>query len=194
MKLKVRTPEEADQLSIIDFQEAIGCRFVVVQFAQTHDPVMTDRLKRRFLAELLGQKPTEIQWQKTENGKPYLENSKVHFSITHSDAYWAFAYSEDDEIGIDLEAWSDRDRLSKVALRVFQPHENESWSSLPSTEDQIRRMLTLWTRKEAYIKAKGSLLFREISQFDATQDSDAVKLWSQSEDGSFVMSCARLKS
>lgn len=190
---QVHTPEEAERLSVGDFSEAAGCRFLIVAFPETYDGSFALHLRKRFLGELLSLDPEKVGWRKNENGKPFIEGSPVHFSVSHSGSYWAFASSLTGPVGIDIEVWRDRDRLSRIARRVFLEEENLSWSALPTKEEQIRRILTLWTRKEAYIKAKGSVLFRELSKFDARDGSDATELWTCAETGKFVLSLARLK-
>lgn len=192
-EVRIHTPETAAQLSVQDFSERIGCHFVIVRFPEAYDPEEALGLRKKYLGELLGIEPSQVGWLKNENGKPYLEKSEIRFSVSHSGSYWMFAYSLSHDIGVDLEIWRDWSRLSKIARRVFRDEENQSWMELSDPREQIAQILMLWTRKEAYIKAKGSQLFREISKFDAIQSSSDVELWTETHDESFVVSWARLK-
>ncbi|HRO66000.1 MAG TPA: 4'-phosphopantetheinyl transferase superfamily protein [Pseudobdellovibrionaceae bacterium] len=193
-EIRIHNPEEAAQLAVLDFSERIGCHFVIVRFPQAYEAETALGLRKRYLGELLGIDPAQVAWLKNENGKPYLEKSEIRFSVSHSGPYWAFAYSNTGNIGIDLEVWRDWSRLSRIARRVFRDDENQSWMELSDPKEQVGQILTLWTRKEAYIKAKGSQLFRELSKFDAIPSSSPeIDLWTETQDESFVISWARLK-
>jgi len=56
----------------------------------------------------------------SEHGKPYLENSKLFFNVSHSGIYVAAAVSED-HVGIDIEKLR-RNKL-QVARRFFSEEE-----------------------------------------------------------------------
>lgn len=80
------------------------------------------------------------------------------------------------EVGVDVEAWKRADEIVTVEYKVFSAPELAQLDALPETE-KPDRYLSLWTLKEAYIKARGmglALPLREISfLFD---DAGAVRL------------------
>ena len=80
------------------------------------------------------------------------------------------------EVGVDVEARQRADEIAEVEYKVFSAAELAQLDALPGTE-QPDRYLSLWTLKEAYIKARGmgmALPLREISfLFD---DAGAVRL------------------
>lgn len=69
------------------------------------------------------------------------------------------------EVGVDVEAQQRAEEIAEVEYKVFSPAELAQLDALPATE-QPDRYLSLWTLKEAYIKARGmgmALPLREIS-------------------------------
>ena len=69
------------------------------------------------------------------------------------------------EVGVDLESFSRAEEIVPLASRVFSKAERAQLEALPARE-RADRALTLWTMKEAYIKARGmglSLPLQEIS-------------------------------
>ena len=69
------------------------------------------------------------------------------------------------EVGVDVEARQRAEEIAEVEYKVFSPAELAQLDALPGSE-QPDRYLSLWTLKEAYIKARGmgmALPLREIS-------------------------------
>ena len=86
----------------------------------------------------------------TPRGKPYFENSPVHFSISHSDSA-AFCVLSDCPVGIDAEHI---DRPIKLALadKILSPAERQYFDA---AQDQRLTLLKFWVLKEALAKATG---------------------------------------
>lgn len=82
---------------------------------------------------------------RTEKGKPYLEDNKVYFSISHTKGIAAVAFSEH-PIGIDIEYTR---KYSAVAERMFDDIERKY--ALQSDLNFTK----IWTLKEAAVKATG---------------------------------------
>lgn len=88
------------------------------------------------------------EFKYSDNGKPYLKNG-AHFNISHSGKYVIAAFG-DDEIGIDIEII---DEIDTYALsQYFHQDEKEYVSSSINEKEAFFR---IWTRKEAYLKARG---------------------------------------
>ena len=69
------------------------------------------------------------------------------------------------EVGVDVEAFSRAEEILPLAPKVFSLAEQAQLNALPAAE-RPHRALSLWTLKEAYIKARGmglSLPLRGIS-------------------------------
>ena len=105
------------------------------------------------LSDLLKDEYNNINYIINEYGKPYIENKKIFFSISHSYDYVIAAIS-DKEIGIDIE------KIRKTNINTI----NEFASSkekeyILSSRDNIeKRLFQIYTLKEAYIKMKGTNL------------------------------------
>jgi len=122
---------------------------------------------RRALAGYLGIDPAAVRFAKAERGKPYLPDHAIRFNVSHSGQLALLAFSRDLELGVDVEqVWADDDPFA-LADRFFSPAEIAALSALPA--DQRRGgFFDLWTRKEAYIKARGDGLHLSLSSFDVT--------------------------
>jgi 4'-phosphopantetheinyl transferase len=103
-----------------------------------------------------------------KNGKPYLQDSAVFFSLSHA-GEWAACAICDCEIGIDVERLSRFDgqeqRMGRIAERILTPQELKLWQSARSGEALVR----LWTQKESYIKYTGEGLACDLSGIDTLQ-------------------------
>lgn len=88
------------------------------------------------------------------HGKPYLKNSDLFFSLSHTTGAIAAAFSENGEIGVDIESKSRR-VSEKMYPRVLSDEERES---VHDPEDFLR----LWVQKEAFLKRLGIGITRDL--------------------------------
>jgi 4'-phosphopantetheinyl transferase len=143
-------------------------------------------LLRGLLARYLDAAPEELEFQYGEFQKPAL-SSGPWFNLSHSGPSALYAFSGTGEIGIDVEL-DDADFASDhIAERFFSPAEVTVLRSLP-IEAQPRAFLACWTRKEAFIKARGDGLSLALDSFDVTlaPDTPAALLrteWCSEEPG-----------
>jgi len=84
-----------------------------------------------------------------ESGKPYLENDKLHFSLSHSGEYAACVTSQN-PIGIDIQKIVDIKESTVARFCTAGEIEHLKNSRDPKT-DAVR----FWTLKESYLKASG---------------------------------------
>ena len=105
---------------------------------------------------------------KTENGKPYVENDGVYFSVTHTPGLVACAIA-DCEVGIDCEYVKERssEEMKKFASRFFTRNEidflaQEGYSPLS--------FYKVWTGKEATLKKLGTTM-KDIKNIDVTREN-----------------------
>ena len=117
-------------------------------------------LLRKAIAEEFNINASELRFRSGKNGKPYVENAKVEFSISHSENI-AVCVLSDKPVGIDIEYI--RDVNVNVARRLFtQDEQNYVFEKWPLVK---QRFFEVWTRKEAYVKmlGKGVPYFPEFS-------------------------------
>lgn len=114
---------------------------------------------RRILARYTGERPEELRFSYGEWGKPRLEarggTGRKEFSVSHSGSIALYAVAEGRRLGVDVEkivpVTENDDRLSRTWLSEEELAEMSSLDAPART----RRFHSLWTRKEAYLKARG---------------------------------------
>ena len=126
---------------------------------------------RTLLGRYLHMQPSSLQFGYNRYGKPCLANGEagntLRFNLSHSHGMALFAFTHGREVGVDLEYMlKDRAEMS-IARRFFSPHEVEALSTLPA-EQQTRAFFACWTRKEAYVKARGLGLSLDLNLFDVS--------------------------
>ncbi|MBE7049455.1 MAG: 4'-phosphopantetheinyl transferase superfamily protein [Ruminococcaceae bacterium] len=90
--------------------------------------------------------------KKKKNGKPYVENENVYFSLSHSGNMVLCGVS-DFPIGVDIQEMTDYN--PPVAKRFFKQNEQRAISAAENSEDKKNMFFRIWTLKEAYAKMTG---------------------------------------
>ena len=85
-----------------------------------------------------------------ERGKPYFQDSNLHFSISHT-KYHAFCVLAPFRVGIDVEE-KDRKVNLRFVQKVLSPAEYNRFENAP---DKKAAFLRLWVLKEAAVKLTG---------------------------------------
>jgi 4'-phosphopantetheinyl transferase len=127
---------------------------------------------RGILRHLLGQHlqcpPQAIEFSYGPNGKPELGSSHSHsplrFNLSHSHGRAVFAITLERRVGIDLEFVRAESARQDIAARYFSTQEVNELRSLPA-EQRAEGFFLCWTRKEAYVKAKGAGLQIPLDSF-----------------------------
>lgn len=126
---------------------------------------------RLLLARYLNLDPRRLRFSSNAYGKPVLAFStptpSLHFNISHSHdlALYAFAYAR--ELGVDVEYMRPDIEYLSLARHSFSAYENQALRALSSV-DLPQGFFNCWTRKEAYIKARGMGLSLPLDQFDVS--------------------------
>ncbi|WP_072621599.1 4'-phosphopantetheinyl transferase family protein [Spirulina major] len=110
---------------------------------------------RHLLSPCIDRAPQDITFTTTPTGKPELTASPWQFNVTHSGAWGAIALHPHHPVGIDLETLRPLPNALDLARRFFCPAEADAIAALPPAQQEIA-FFTLWTRKEAYLKATGA--------------------------------------
>ena len=162
---------------------------VVDEFWKSLEPYESDRanrfhfethrrgfvVSRGFLRWAIGRylrtRPDGLRFSYGPYGKPALDgpnqDSRLRFNLSHSHGVALFAFTEDKQLGIDVEHIREDFATEEIARRFFSRLEVESLCSLP-VEQQTGAFFRCWTRKEAFIKATGKGLSQSLDQFDVT--------------------------
>jgi 4'-phosphopantetheinyl transferase len=126
---------------------------------------------RLILSRYLQTKPGRLQLATGEFGKPYFADQKLsaglRFNLSHSNQLALIAIVRDREVGVDLEYMRSDFVTDDVANHFFSPAEVEQFREVPA-ESKTQSFFNCWTRKEAYIKARGEGLYCPLDQFDVS--------------------------
>lgn len=85
------------------------------------------------------------------NGKPYIDNSNIFYNISHKNKMVGLIISNS-EVGLDIE-YIDTENIKRESTLKYFFTEKER-ESITNNEE----LLTLWTKKESYIKLNGGML------------------------------------
>jgi 4'-phosphopantetheinyl transferase len=130
--------------------------------------VVARGLLRRLLGGYLGVSGDELRFVYAEKGKPALAESQgslLTFNLAHSQGRAIFVFSLGREVGVDLEFMREDFTGDKIAQRFFSQPEIAALATVP-LELKQRAFFDCWTRKEAYIKARGDGLSMPLDEFD----------------------------
>lgn len=101
-----------------------------------------------------GIKQSKIEFTRGPHGKPYIKDSALQFSLSHTGNAVCLAFSENGEIGVDIERKS-RAVKPELYKRVLC---DEELAAVDSGEDFIR----FWVQKEAFLKRLGIGVSRDL--------------------------------
>ncbi|MEE9369548.1 MAG: 4'-phosphopantetheinyl transferase superfamily protein [Pontiella sp.] len=127
---------------------------------------------RILLSRYTGISATDIVFDYSENGKPHVNDSDIDFNVSHSGDWVVLAFGRNRNIGVDIEKIKREMDVLAIASRYFTPEEIEI---MKKAGDQHGTFFQLWARKEAYVKACGSALFRELSNYSVPLAEGAEK-------------------
>lgn len=136
-----------------------------------------DHLQRRYvlargalrilLAHYLQTSANRIAFSYGEKGKPRVAAGGIEFNISHSGSLALLAFTQQCEIGIDVEELRPVPNYQEIAERFFRADEAAEVRSSPAGERE-HAFLVCWTRKEAYLKAVGDGLSAPLNGFRVT--------------------------
>jgi 4'-phosphopantetheinyl transferase len=125
---------------------------------------------RLLLSRYLNLTPAELNFGQTEFGKPFLTNSEAAgllFNMSHSGDFALIAVTREREVGVDVEFMRDGFATDEVAENFFSVAEIYTLTGL-EPHLRIQAFFNCWTRKEAYVKARGEGLSMPLDQFDVS--------------------------
>lgn len=120
---------------------------------------------RLVLSRLTGAPPQSLQLIGENGSKPTLASAfnpgDLRFNLSHTQNAILIAATAGREIGVDVEWHRPIDDLEAMAQAVMSSVELATWNQLVAGP-RIDAFYHLWTRKEAYLKAIGLGLFRDL--------------------------------
>ena len=129
-------------------------------------------LLRAILGRYLDEQPDRLRFCYSPHGKPALAEAHaadaLRFNVSHAHGMALYAITRGREIGIDLEHIRADVTGERIAARFFAPREVGMLQALPA-QRRLEAFLTLWTRKEAYVKVRGDGLSLDLARFDVSR-------------------------
>jgi 4'-phosphopantetheinyl transferase len=169
-------------LTLDNDEKARAARF---HFARDRDHFTACRgILRELLGEYLGSSPASIEFSYGAYGKPAHRpgdsRPPIRFNVSHSSGRAVLAFARNCEIGIDLEPISPEFAGEEIAKRYFSAREVAELIALP-VEMRPEGFSLCWTRKEAYVKARGLGLQIPLDSFSVSLTPNQPELL-ESED------------
>lgn len=147
--------------------------------------IATRSILRVLLSRYLGVLPQSIQFSYGEHGKPFLKEdtyTHVRFNVSHSHQKAVLAFTKVYDVGVDVEFLRPERATDELANRFFASPETCALRALPP-DLRLAGFFACWTRKEAFIKAKGRGLSLSLSSFVVSLDPrDSARLISVNSD------------
>lgn len=160
---RILAPDELDRAAKYHFQKDRD-HFIVAR-----------AVLRLMLGRYLRKEPAQLRFRTNSYGKPALaadadsetlaaESEALRFNLSHSCELALYAVARNREVGLDLEYVRRDFETVEIARRFFSPREVAALNALPENL-QAEGFFRCWTRKEAYIKARGEGLSLPLDQF-----------------------------
>lgn len=125
---------------------------------------------RHLLGDGLGCAPAEVSFRYGPRGKPGLDGGEEHrleFNLSHRESQGIVALARGRRVGIDVERINPGLIEERIPEQFFSPREVAALRALPR-ELQPGAFFACWTRKEAYVKARGDGLSLGLDRFDVS--------------------------
>lgn len=166
-----RTPFELQSLSSLLAPDEIS-RAQRFHFERDRASFIVARaVLRTILAAYLKLNPAQLQFNYSAHGKPALSDVEgsdgIRFNLSHSHELALYAITRNREIGVDIEQIRADFAGEEIAEGFFSKTEIAMLRALPSNE-RTESFFNCWTRKEAYIKARGEGLSFPLARFDVS--------------------------
>ena len=145
---------------------------------------------REILGSYLDMDPSHVSFTYNDYGKPDLlytpGSDMIRFNMSHSGRMVIYALSCGREIGVDIEHIRPMTSAEGIIERYCSGREKLAFRSVPQSL-KLAAFFNCWTRKEAYIKARGEGLSRPLDKFSvslapgepaAFLSSEEIPFWS----------------
>lgn len=132
--------------------------------------VVARGILRRLLGAYTDADPSAVQLSADTRGKPALSDggaSAVEFNVSHSGDLALYAFTIGSPVGVDVEELRELRDMHALAARVFSERERDAFERLAPAE-QPQAFLSTWTRKEAFVKARGTGIAAQLDGFDVS--------------------------
>ena len=137
--------------------------------------VVARGMLRQLLGRYLGQAPDAVAFSRGAHGKPFLPEGGLRFNVSHSHELALYAIACNREVGVDVEWMRPQVAHERIAARFFSLEEQEALAQVP-VEERRAAFYNIWTRKEAYVKARGDGIAAGLGTFAVSLGAEAALL------------------
>lgn len=123
---------------------------------------------RDVLSRYLRQAAADLVIDADTSGKPRLRGTDLRFSLSHSGDAVLIGLARGRDVGVDIEVVVAHDDLHLSARQVFAIDECAALGRC-AAQERVTLFYTLWTRKEACLKAWGCGLGVPLREFSVLQ-------------------------
>lgn len=165
--LEANETERAQLSRFLNEEETARANRFIFARDREHFVVARGRL-REIISSYLHQPPASFQFAAAKLGKLSLPaHPQFRFNVSHSHGLALYAVSLHRELGIDVEKIRPEFTGEDIAARYFSTAEQEELKNV-SSDERAKAFFLCWTRKEAYIKARGEGLQIALDSFDVS--------------------------
>jgi 4'-phosphopantetheinyl transferase len=118
-----------------------------------------------------------LRFVTSSHGKPELAEEagghNLRFNLSHSHSVALVAVAADREVGVDVEHLRELANWEDIARRYLSDPERRALNN-KSEQERMVAFFNCWTRKEAYVKAKGMGLSIPMNSFSTEVSADKL--------------------
>ena len=149
---------------LLSFPKSI--RLIIEKYNLDQDKnarILSKLLLLRGLSDLFPNENIDLQFLQTD-GKPIYKNLPIYFTSSHSEDLVVVAFSRTQEIGIDIEF------KKNIDTEIFKDflHLQEQ-KALQKSKTRSALFYSLWTKKEALLKASGVGINADFKTIDCSK-------------------------
>ena len=134
--------------------------------------IASHSLLRLLISGFIDKSPADLGFLKNSYGKPFLNCNPVFFNLSHTKGAFAFVITKTSCVGVDLEEINRDFDINSIAGMVFSQKEKDY--IFKTAEGSKDRFFRLWTRKEAFLKALGSGIVKELPEIEVCEKINLI--------------------
>ena len=120
---------------------------------------------RQQLSQVLQQPAQSFVFSRNPFGRPQLSDAAINFNVSHTQGLVAITLAHELWLGIDVESTQRTGSTLAIADRFFHRLECNEIKAPADEWQQRENFFRFWTLKEAYVKALGNGLQRNLQSF-----------------------------
>lgn len=163
------TPERLVTLRALLTRDELAKADRIVVAVKREQSAVSRGVARTLLSAYTGVPAADLRFRYGDKGRPHLDGAgeELVFNVSHSGDVGMLAVTRAGELGVDVERLDPKVDLIGIGRRFFSPIEH---ADLVTQEGDAltRAFFRAWTRKESYLKARGTGLSLPLDGFDVT--------------------------